>query len=388
MDVIFQQPLTLMLIVGAIWKLIDLTRAPHDRVLRTLVACLILLASGQILSFPEVSLAIDAATAAGVAKIAFNAVHMSGLGALLLVFLSAVPGPQDDFRRRVRRHAGLLAGVVSALVIDMIATPPALRGHTLTTADMTQPAIAAFYLIGNSYFVHAYLTPALWAVRYARLATRHLAVGLRVMALGLFVLAVTSVNRVIWVCLRIDAPGGHQEFNTVNWSLNDWALGLVLIGLTYSAGRQLAAHVRSVLHHRRMYRELTPLWTALAAAYPELVLHAEPRGPRRRRLRLRRTHERFYRRLIECRDGLVRLSPYLARVAPEADLARGPAEQLARHISEALALKPATEDPETAFTATRIASPSGNDLNAEARELAAISRAYAKGHREQGTDIR
>lgn len=388
MDVIFQAPLTLMLIVGAIGKLIDLIRAPHDRVLRTLVACLTLLASGQILSFPDVSLAVDAATALGVGKIAFNAVHLSGLGALLLVFLSSMPGPDAAYRRQVRRHAALLAGVVTALVITMIATPPALRGHTLTTAHMAQPAIAAFYLLGNAYFVYAYLAPALWAVRYARLATRHLAVGLRVMALGLFVLAVTSVNRVIWVCLRIDAPGSHQAFNTVNWSMNDWALGLVLIGLTYSAGRQLAAHVRSVVHHRRMYRELTPLWAALAAAYPELVLNVEPRGSRWRPFRFRRTHERFYRRLIECRDGLVRLSPYLARVAPEADLAGGPADQLARHISEALALKPATEDPETALTATRIASPSGNGLNAEARELAAISRAYAKGHREQGTDIR
>ncbi|MFI1158333.1 MAB_1171c family putative transporter [Streptomyces sioyaensis] len=377
-----------MLIVGAIWKIVDLTRAPRDRVLRLLVACLLLLAAGQILSFPGVTLAVDSATALGVGKVAFNAVYMSGLGALILVFLFSLSGPDATRRRRVRLHAGLLAGVLTALVIDMIATPPALRGHTLTTADMAQPAIAAFYLIGNAYFVYAYLTPALWAWRYARLATRHLALGLRVVALGLLVLALTSVNRVVWVFLRIDDPGGHQAFNTVNWSMTDWALGIVLLGLTYSAGMQVAAHLRSVVYHRRMYRELTPLWTALATAYPELVLNVEPSGSRWRRFRFRRTHERFYRRLIECRDGLVRLSPYLARVAPEADLARGPADQLARHIAEALALKPATEDPHTAFSATRIASPSGNDLGAEARELVAVSRAYAKGHREQGTDNR
>lgn len=388
MDVIFQAPLTLMLIVGATGKLIDLIRAPHDRVLRTLVACLILLASGQILSFPDVSLAVDAATAVGVGKIAFNAVHLSGLGALLLVFLSSMPGPDAAYRRQVRRHAALLAGVVTALVIAMIATPPALRGHTLTTAHMAQPATAAFHLLGNASFVYAYLAPALWAVRYARLATRPLAVGLRVMALGLFVLAVTSVNRVIWVCLRIDAPGSHQALNTVNWSMNDWALGLVLIGLTYSAGRQLAAHVRSVVPHRRMYRELTPLWTALAAAYPELVLNVEPHGSRWRpfplpphpRAVLPPAHQ------MPRRTGTA--EPLSGTRRPGSRSRRGPGRSTRPAHFRGSRAEARHQDPETALTATRIASPAGNDLNAEARELAATSRASAKGHREQGTDIR
>ncbi|MFD8970691.1 hypothetical protein ACFV0C_37870 [Streptomyces sp. NPDC059568] len=88
------------------------------------------------------------------------------------------------------------------------------------------------------------------------------------------------------------------------------------------------------------------------------------------------------------RDGLVRLSPYLMQVAPGADLARGPADQLVRHINDALALKPATEDPHTALPAACIALPPGNDLSADARELTAVSRAYAKGNREQSSDHR
>ncbi|MEV6315409.1 MAB_1171c family putative transporter [Streptomyces sp. NPDC051776] len=124
-----------------------------------------------------------------------------------------------------------------------------------------------------------------------------------------------------------------------------------------------------------MYHELTPLWTALAGAYPELVLNRPPTGSRWNRFRLRGTHERFYRRLIECRDGLVRLSPYLTRVAPGVDLARGPADDIARHITEALALKPDAEDPDTALPAARVALPSGNDLGDDPRELIAISHA-------------
>jgi hypothetical protein len=372
----FQVPLIILLAIGALWKGIDLARAPHDRVLRLLVACLLMLMAGEILSFPDINGAIDEATAVGVGKVAFNAIYMSGLYALILFFASSMRGARAEYRRQVRINTGLLAGVLIALAIAMVATPAAMRGHTLSTPDMAEPAIASFYVIGNAYFVYAYLASGLWALRYARKASRHLRLGLRTMALGLSGLAITSVDRVILVGLRIDEPGSHQAFNTVNWSMANWAMGIVLIGICYSAGVQLITRWRSVVHHRRMYHEMTPLWTALAAAYPELILNRAPASSTWHRFWQRRTHEqRFYRRLIECRDGLVRLSPYLTRVAPDDDLARGPADQLARHITEALALKPATEDPDTALSAARIASPAGNDMGSDARELIAISHA-------------
>ncbi|MFC5724194.1 MAB_1171c family putative transporter [Streptomyces gamaensis] len=382
----FQEPVIAMLIVGAIWKSVDLVRAPHDRMLRLLVVCLVLLAAGEILSFPEANRAVDAFTAVGVGKIVFNGIYMSGLGALILFFVSATRGTTSRYVRQLRLNVGLLAAVLTVLTAAMLVTPAATRGHTLSTPYMAEPAITCFYVVGNLYFVYAYLTSGLWAVRYARKATRHLAFGLQAMAFGLFGLTITAVNRLIWVYLRIHDPGSHQAFNTVNWSMTDGALGVVLLGVVYSAGAQLVAHSRSVMHHRRLYHELAPLWTALAAAYPELVLHREPVGSRRRRFRLRRTHARFYRRLIECRDGLVRLSPYLAQVAPQADLAHCPPDQLARYIAAALAVKPSSEDPDSGLSAARIALPSGNDLESEARELVSLSRAYSKGHREQDTD--
>ncbi len=88
-----------MLIIGALWKIIDLARAPHDRVLRTLVTCLLLLAIGQILSFPGPNSAVDALTGVGVGKVTFNAVFMSGLSALILFFVSSTPGTTAHYRR-------------------------------------------------------------------------------------------------------------------------------------------------------------------------------------------------------------------------------------------------------------------------------------------------
>ncbi|MFF2129529.1 MAB_1171c family putative transporter [Streptomyces olivochromogenes] len=371
----FQIPLIALLSMGVLWKGIDLARAPHDRGVRLLVACLLMLLGGEVLSLPEVNSAIDAATAVGVGKVAFNGIYMSGLFALILLFASSVRGTDATHRQRLWIDAGLLGTALTALMIAMIATPATMRGHSLDTPHMAEPAIASFYIIGNAYFGYAYLACALWSLRYGRRASRHLGFGLRTMALGLFGLMITSVNRIILVALRIDEPGSHEAFNTVNWSISNWAMGGVLLGICYSAGVQLITRLRSIVHHHRMHQDLTPLWTVLTTAYPELVLNQARPGSRWHLLQRHTYEQRFYRRLIECRDGLVRLSPYLTRVAPETDLTRGPADQLARHITEALALKPTIESPRTELSAARVASPVGNDLDADARELIAISHA-------------
>ncbi|GAA0954533.1 MULTISPECIES: MAB_1171c family putative transporter [Streptomyces violaceusniger group] len=385
MDVILHLAVTAMLVLGAVWKAVDLTRAPHDRLLRLLALCLFLLAAGDILGFPEVRDRLMAFAPAGVGKVAFNALYMSGLSTLILFFAASTRSAPADFRRQLRLHTGLLAGVLTALVISMIATPPALRDHTPSSPYIGQPGIAGFYLVGNAFFIYAYVVSGLWALRYARRASRHLAHSLRTMTAGLFGLALTAAGRVVLVLLRIDAPGSHSELEAANQANTDLALGCVLIGIMLFGGVQLATHLRSVLSHRRMHDQLAPLWQALVTAYPELVLHREPARPLWNRLRLRHTHARFYRRLIECRDGLVRLSPYLALAAPDTDLARCGPDRLARHITTALDLKPESEDPHTALPAVRVALPTGNDVSADARALIALSMAFARadhGHSE------
>ncbi|MEU6918488.1 MAB_1171c family putative transporter [Streptomyces olindensis] len=383
MDVILHLTVTAMLVAGTAWKAVDLARAPHDRVLRLLVLALFLLTAGDVLGFPEVRERLMAFTPTGVGKVAFNALYMSGLTMLILFFVASTRGSPTAFRRRRRRHTALLAGALATMVMSMVATPPALRDHSLSTPHMAEPGIACFYLVGNVFFVYAYVVSGQWALRYARRASWHLARSLRTMTAGLFGLALTAADRVVLVLLRIDVPGSHPELETLNLVLTDVALGCVLIGIVLFAGVQLATHLRSVLSHRRMYEQLAPLWQALVSAYPELVLNREPSRPRWSRPRLRRTHARFYRRLIECRDGLVRLSPYLALAAPGTDLARCGPDQLARHITKALALKPETEDPDTALPAARVALPTGNDLGADADTLVTLSTALSRMAREQ-----
>ncbi|SOD75914.1 hypothetical protein SAMN06272781_3734 [Streptomyces sp. 1222.2] len=369
-----QEPVVVMLIIGSLWKFVDLVRAPHDRLLRTLVSCLLLLLVGEILSFPQMIRAVDGLTAVGVDKVAYNAVHMIGVYVLVLFFLSSVLGASAEYRRQLNVNTALLVVVLISLATCMIATPASMRAHTLSTPHMAQPAIMSFYVIGNLYYIYVYLTAKLWVSRCARMASRHLALGLWTMVVGLFGLMIAAVNRLIWAFQRIGEPGSREAFRIMNSSMTDWALSIVLIGICYSASVQMFLCWKSALHHRRMYSELTPLWSALVAAYPDLVLN-RPEASMWSRVRRPRAHERFYRRLIECRDGLVRLSPYLTRVAPHADLAHGPPEQTAKYITEALALQPATEDPEMALFAARVALPHTNDLGADVGALISISHA-------------
>lgn len=369
-----QEPVIIMLITGSLWKFADLVRAPHDRLLRTLVTCLLLLLIGEVLTFPQVKSTVDDLTTVGVDKVAYNGIHMIGLYVLVLFFISSILGASDEYRRQLRLNTVLLTVVLVSLITCMIATPPSMRSHSLSTPHMAQPAITGFYVIGNIYYIYAYVTSKLWALRCARMASRHLALGLWTIVVGLFGLMAAALNRLIWVFLSINEQGSRETFHALNASTTDWALSIVLIGICYSASVQMLLCWKSVIHHRRMFYELTPLWTVLVAAYPDLVLNRGP-GPLWNRIRRPRAHERFYRRLIECRDGLLRLSPYLTRVAPHADLAYGPADQIAEHITEALALRPAAEDEDTTLSAARIASPYSNDLGADVGELISISHA-------------
>lgn len=371
----FQVPLIILLSVGLLWKSVDLMRAPQNRALRLLFSCLLLLLCGEILSIPEVNNSIDDSSAAGVGKLAFNGTYMSGLCALNLFFSCAVRGTEAAYHQHRRMHMGLIAGVLISLVICMIATPSALRAHSLSTPYMAEPGIASFYLIGGAYHTYAFLAAGRWARRYARKAVQHFGIGLRITAVGLLLQAVVSANRMILVVLRVGEPGSYEALNTVNWPLANVGMGVALAGICYSASAQLLARLRSLARHRRMHRELAPLWTALTTTYPELVLHQAPTGSRWRRFHRRRAHDQqFYRRLIECRDGLLRLSPYLTRVASNDDLACASADQLARYIDEALALKPTNESPHSA-SPVRVAAPSSGDLYSDARELIAIAHA-------------
>jgi hypothetical protein len=125
--------------------------------------------------------------------------------------------------------------------------------------------------------------------------------------------------------------------------------------------------------HRRYYRELEPLWTAVDQAFPQLVLGRVPAVSWRGRLGWDSSHYRFYRRVVEIRDGLVLLGPYF-----EVSVGRTEAQRDEAHwaavIRGALSAKQA-EGP--VVDADPVLVPGGDDLESDARRLVGISRELA-----------
>ncbi len=123
--------------------------------------------------------------------------------------------------------------------------------------------------------------------------------------------------------------------------------------------------------HRRVYRELAPLWKLLHQAFPQDALTRVPASSRlRSRLSPRGVHWRYYRRVIKCRDGLVRISPRLARPDPS-----WASPQLAHRLLAAIRSLPAA--PLTPRQAVPIAIPPASSLDADAGELVRLSRELA-----------
>ncbi|MEU1330620.1 MAB_1171c family putative transporter [Streptomyces sp. NPDC005865] len=151
------------------------------------------------------------------------------------------------------------------------------------------------------------------------------------------------------------------------------AIPLFAVGLSYSGIATRLATWRIWRRHRRAYRQLRPLWSMPHAAFPESTLYAgTPAAPWREALHVRRMHRRHYRRVIECRDGLVRLSPHLTAVG----LREGaPPETVATLLPRALAAQAAGE-PATS-RAVGIILPAKDTLNADAQQLTTVSRSLS-----------
>jgi hypothetical protein len=86
-------------------------------------------------------------------------------------------------------------------------------------------------------------------------------------------------------------------------------------------------------------------------------------------------HRRYYRRVIECRDGLVRISPYLAGVGTDPAELADP-ERLAGQLSDALRAHAAGET--VSSQAIAIALPAEDSLEADVDRLIELSQAVER----------
>ncbi|MGW3993979.1 MAB_1171c family putative transporter [Amycolatopsis sp. NPDC004772] len=345
-----------ILFPALLWKIYQLTRAPGDIARWMVTACLACFAA----AYPLGLLAgdVNQPDPGRIVPLLFQHIFLCGLVFSLACFFlfSALPAA------RARRRA-LLELIPLATAILVMATVTVLMPD-VPPAQYPRAAVSVFYLAADLYLTYGIASACFFARRYARGAAPRLARGLSVASVGFAIGALGGATLIAVVLVRWTGAA-------IPWLLVQGTVFLVfpsaillVVGLSYPGVATRLAAARVWWQHLRTYHRLRPLWTKLHEAFPEDALSRTPRG-HWDTLSVLGVHRRYYRRVIECRDGLVRISPYVARL-------EGP---LPDRLTEALRAHARRDQvPEEPMP---IAIPDGGSLDEDARELVTLSESLA-----------
>ncbi|MFE2426912.1 MAB_1171c family putative transporter [Streptomyces sp. NPDC059373] len=352
------------------WKLYQWWRAPRDAPVRCVALCLLTAVLSYPLAMPGGTSGVDTVAGYGTAKLLQNVLLLLTVYFLMCFYLYSADGPSA--RRRARREAVVVALVAVAITVAALSVPREVFAGSFSTADMTIAQIAFFYAGAGLYLMYALGVAGRWTRQYARMSRRPHATGLWMAATGLTAMAVACAVRAVIVTVRWSGRSVPQPL------MATVALGLVVsillfvAGVTYSGARARTTAVRLWLRRRRDHRRLVPLWQLLSEAYPENVL---PPGSTALwdRWRAHGVHRRYHRRIVECRDGLVDISPYLVEESEDTDVLDLPPAVLAERLRRAVGtIGSGTPAPRAAVP---LAMPAGDDREADVRQLIAVSDA-------------
>lgn len=222
----------------------------------------------------------------------------------MLLFL-ALPAEQARPRvsRRIVASAIAYGGMVTLWLVTYAVAPTA----RLTVDFARVPTVAAYLAIYLSAFVAFTVDIARMCWWFARVAGRSwLSRGLRITAVGACFGLAYCVNKALYlggVWLDVE-PIGERYVAAV---LVTVSAVLMLVGLTMpSWGPALPCFA----DWRRLvaYRQLYPLWRDVVAVVPGLVLDERLRRPT---VALRELDYALTRRMVEIRDGWIRVRPYI-----------------------------------------------------------------------------
>lgn len=364
----------LVALVGVIalgWLAYQLRRSRFDRGLWLVTGCIAAAEVEYVLALPAAGAAVNSAFGAGMAKLTQNlALFLFNL-LLVCFFLYSAGKPH-----RIRREVGIFLVASGALIAVAFSIPTPLRG-TRYSHTLDSDPVRLFYLVSSLYIGYTLIVGLRAAWHYARLSRPPLSLGLRIIAVAMAgklvggpVLRIFS-NLANWTGHPIPAPLAAAAYNVLMVSIVTFLIGVVYPGI---AGRVLA--MGRWWNHRQAYRGLEPLWTAMNQAFPQDALHRVPPSKMAHLLTWHSMHRRYYRRAIECRDGLVQISPYLPR--PAADDNQGSVSARPHAADLRTALRARADHYPPAGTVMLVAPPAHPDIDADVAELLALSRALAQ----------
>jgi hypothetical protein len=353
-----------------VWRIYQLQRAPKSLPLWAVTMTIAGVFGSFLCQQKFISDALDESAGRGAGRLLNNVLLAVGLCSLLIFFLGSALSPHRY--RRVVFELIPLTAAIALMCVALAITPAEARGVSLGPNVVQIPGVALFYLGAGVYLIYGLIACVTWMIRYYRTADRHLRIGLRVSGIGLALSAAGSVLRAVYIVVAWAWGPTLSILLKIGIPLVIFGTAGFLAGITYPGVQARVAAFRRRRQHQRHYRELNPLWTLLVAAYPKIVLRAAP--PRALDLlRPRNVHRRYYRRVIEIRDGLVQLSPYLR--TDLATVAAVDAGSAAAELMSALSRHAAGEDSD--HKAHLVLPGGANDIEADVRPLLALARAIS-----------
>ncbi|MEU6131353.1 MAB_1171c family putative transporter [Saccharopolyspora sp. NPDC047091] len=355
-------------VIAALWKLSQIARAPRDKGLHAVTICTVLVVLALTAQLAGHLPAFAAVLPAGFPKLAQNTL-LTVFFALLIVVLHGSVAPHRAARRGYQ-EIGLALLTSTVLIATFAGTEPTAR---TSYEHVTTPDMLTFYLAGNLYLAYACARGAQLARATAEHTRSRARLSLHIAATGLLInLAGVHLPRTISTGSRLFL-GVDPIPGTATWTTPILAIGITtfFLGIGYPGARTALIKTHLWFEARRTYRRLRPLWEALVDRFPTIALFPKASSTQERR-HLRALRLRTYRRIIEIRDGLVCLSPYL----PEpADTAHTPAEH-AQLIHAALHR---STDPRAPLRAPSIiAAPTTTAPSADTQQLIAIADALVE----------
>lgn len=295
-----------LLLAGALWKIGQLTIAPTDPGVRLVAACLSCLTimfdlHGSVQEFvgTGTDLVLGPASPVLIRNLALLGSAYAAMGLLLYT-------GDDSARRTVLLQRGHTITCALLLIIGWYSSVPAERFQ-----DEPHPAalgMIVFWATGVLYTGYASGVIAVLLARRARRVEPRTAFGLRMAAMGWWgCVPFLTLPRLPAVLLGARGFTEPAALSTSAELLLRLTVGMMLVGLCIPALATRWAATRLWLTHRSLSQALEPLWLALREVFPEHILIRET-GPR---VYLWRVHQRFYRRVVECRDGLILLGPFV-----------------------------------------------------------------------------
>ncbi|WP_279104946.1 MAB_1171c family putative transporter [Gordonia paraffinivorans] len=297
----------------------------------------------------------------GLSRVAFYALLAIGVAALVVVFF--FPDRVTRERRAGWEALPLVASLVG-LQVTMLVIPQEIRTETISEWTVQNLGFALFMLIASGYLTYGFAACVNSVRKFYTTADGYLRVSLGLLMGGLGLLASSAIAQIVFVIVSASRVARSPWLVTINRVLAILGVVVFLIGISYP---MVYSRIQTHLANRRRRRldtELLPLWHVVTDAIPEVVLPDVGNLPPTTRL---------HRRVVETRDALTQLSPYLPPVFEYAEV-EVQARLLRAAVVEAMAA--ADGSREKISGAVRDLAPAeGEGLEADAAPLIRLSKA-------------